>query len=406
MDNQKNNYYEILGVSQNATYGEIRKSYIALAKKYHPDTTLLPKDIANEKMAKINEAYTILSDSKARNLYDLTFNTNHTTAEEYKNENYSTDRPSSYETFCDSLNTINRYCFVFVEKINNEIKYKSGSETINLDICNKLFADFYEYVLKEVNDLKNSAFCTDNTFEYVGLVFYKFSIAYTWTSQYEQALHFADQSLNYIPPQSDSYELVKKNRDKIYSAISNHKYKEKFWNIINGIRVIIFIFAVCAGIYSCITEPSASKKEPVKSPRDTNIQKELTPQSDIKTGYVPNTNILNTTGYSTITIDNTQNNVPVYVRLWSVGNNPYPVRTFTISPNNSFTALSITPGTYEIRYKFLYKEKEASFGNKSEPFKLSEIHTNTGIEYDQFKLTLYKVRNGNTHTYQIPVDEI
>ena len=158
MDNQENNYYEILGVSQNATYGEIRKSYIALAKKYHPDTTLLPKDIANEKMAKINKAYTILSDSKARNLYDLTFNTNHTTAEEYKNENYSTDRPSSYETFCDSLNTINRYCFVFVEKINNEIKYKSGSETINLDICNKLFADFYEYVLKEVNDLKNSAF--------------------------------------------------------------------------------------------------------------------------------------------------------------------------------------------------------------------------------------------------------
>ena len=282
--------------------------------------------------------------------------------------------------------------------------YLDNSKTVNAIL--QLFADFYEYVLKEVNDLKNSAFCTDNTFEYVGLVFYKFSIAYTWTSQYEQALHFADQSLNYIPPQSDSYELVKKNRDKIYLAISNHKYKEKFWNIINGIRVIIFIFAVCAGIYSCITEPSASKKEPVKSPRDTNIQKELTPQSDIKTGYVPNTNILNTTGYSTITIDNTQNNVPVYVRLWSVGNNPYPVRTFTISPNNSFTALSITPGTYEIRYKFLYKEKEASFGNKSEPFKLSEIHTNTGIEYDQFKLTLYKVRNGNTHTYQVPVDEI
>lgn len=85
---------------------------------------------------------------------------------------------------------------------------------------------------------------------------------------------------------------------------------------------------------------------------------------------------------------------------------PHPVRTFTIAPNDSFTALSITPGSYEIRYKFLYKEKEASLGNKSEPFKLSEIYTNSGIEYDQFKLTLYKVRNGNTRIYSIPIDEV
>lgn len=406
MNSQKNNYYEILGVSPNASSREIRKSYIILAKKYHPDTTSLPKDIANEKMTKINEAYAILSDPEARNLYDSTVNANYTTTEEYSESNYSTDHPSPYEAFYHSLSAINRYCFVFIEKLNNEIQYKSGFEQNNLNACNKLFADFYDHVLKEVTDLKNSAFCDNDTFEYVGLVFYKFSIAYTWTSQYEQALHFADQSLTYIPPQSDNYKLVKKNRDKIYSAISDHKYKEKFWNVINGIRATIFIFAICAGIYSCITGPSTSNKKPAKSTQDTSIQTELTPKTGIKTGYVPNANILNTTGYSTITIDNTQNNAPVYVRLWSMGPNPYPVRTFTIAPNNRFTALSLTPGDYEIRYKFLYKEKDASFGNKSEVFKLSEIHTNTGIKYDQFTLTLYKVRNGNTKTYKIPIDQL
>lgn len=406
MNSQESNYYKILGINQNASPEEIRKAYITLAKKYHPDTTLLPKDIANEKMSKINEAYTILYDPKAKKIYDLTFNSSHTTKENYRERNHSTDRPSPYDAFYASLSTINHYCFIFIEKLNNEIKYKSGSETANSNICNKIFADFYEYVLKKVNELENSAFCTTETFEYVGLVFYKFSIAYTWTSQYEQALHFADQSLHYIPPQSDSYELVKKNRDKIYSVVSNHRYKEKFWNIINGIRAIIFIFVVCAGVYSCITEPFTSKKAPVKSSRDTSIQTALTPQTGIKTGYVLNTNISNTTGYSTITIDNTQNNVPVYVRLWSMAITPHPVRTFTIAPNDSFTALSITPGSYEIRYKFLYKEKEASLGNKSEPFKLSEIYTNSGIEYDQFKLTLYKVRNGNTRIYSIPIDEV
>ena len=77
MNSQKNNYYEILGVSPNASSREIRKSYIILAKKYHPDTTSLPKDIANEKMTKINEAYAILSDPEARNLYDSTVNANY-----------------------------------------------------------------------------------------------------------------------------------------------------------------------------------------------------------------------------------------------------------------------------------------------------------------------------------------
>lgn len=68
MNSQESNYYKILGINQNASPEEIRKAYITLAKKYHPDTTLLPKDIANERMSKINEAYTILYDPKAKNI--------------------------------------------------------------------------------------------------------------------------------------------------------------------------------------------------------------------------------------------------------------------------------------------------------------------------------------------------
>ena len=62
-------YYQILGVSRNASAEEISKAYKKLAKKYHPD--LNPGDKkAEEKFKEINEAYEVLKDPKKRKLYD------------------------------------------------------------------------------------------------------------------------------------------------------------------------------------------------------------------------------------------------------------------------------------------------------------------------------------------------
>ena len=63
------NYYDILGVSKNATQDDIKKAYRALVKKYHPD--LHPGDEqAAEKFKEINEAHEVLSDDKKRKNYD------------------------------------------------------------------------------------------------------------------------------------------------------------------------------------------------------------------------------------------------------------------------------------------------------------------------------------------------
>jgi molecular chaperone DnaJ len=61
--------YEILGVPRNATQDEIRRAYLKLAHKYHPDKTGGDKE-AEEKLKEINAAYDILKNPEKRAQYD------------------------------------------------------------------------------------------------------------------------------------------------------------------------------------------------------------------------------------------------------------------------------------------------------------------------------------------------
>ncbi|MGB5505345.1 MAG: DnaJ C-terminal domain-containing protein [Sulfurovum sp.] len=60
--------YETLGVSENASADEIKKSYRKLARKYHPDIN--KEDSAVEKFKEINAAYEVLSDPEKKAQYD------------------------------------------------------------------------------------------------------------------------------------------------------------------------------------------------------------------------------------------------------------------------------------------------------------------------------------------------
>jgi len=90
-------YYQILGVPEDASEEQIKKRFRELAKKYHPDKGGNP-----EKFKQILKAYQILSDKKLRSEYDLERKINQTTfsydfkgydfedetKEDSKNENY------------------------------------------------------------------------------------------------------------------------------------------------------------------------------------------------------------------------------------------------------------------------------------------------------------------------------
>jgi molecular chaperone DnaJ len=64
----KRDYYEVLGVSRNASDDEIKKAFRRLAKQYHPDAN--KEAGAEARFIEINEAYEVLSDPQKRAAYD------------------------------------------------------------------------------------------------------------------------------------------------------------------------------------------------------------------------------------------------------------------------------------------------------------------------------------------------
>lgn len=69
MANQnKRDYYEVLGVSKTASLDDIKRAFRKLAMQWHPDRNKSPE--AESKFKEINEAYQVLSDADKRKIYD------------------------------------------------------------------------------------------------------------------------------------------------------------------------------------------------------------------------------------------------------------------------------------------------------------------------------------------------
>jgi curved DNA-binding protein CbpA len=97
-------YYAIIGVSEDANFQEIKKSYRKLAKKYHPDRNKSAN--AEETIKKINEAFETLSDRRRRKQYDLEssniFDLEESNNEE-KEENLSDQKQKNSQKFAKSV---------------------------------------------------------------------------------------------------------------------------------------------------------------------------------------------------------------------------------------------------------------------------------------------------------------
>ena len=95
-------YYEILEVHPKASQEIIKKAYLTLTKKYHPDTTTFDKSFAEQKIKQINEAYRVLSNEQLRSEYDRQRSSN---SNDYntRSSNQSSSRINPMETARNNL---------------------------------------------------------------------------------------------------------------------------------------------------------------------------------------------------------------------------------------------------------------------------------------------------------------
>ena len=115
-------------------------------------------------------------------------------------------------------------------------------------------------------------------------------------------------------------------------------------------------------------------------------------------GYVDGYQFSRNDGYSKLTIDNSQNDSDVFVKLFSLDQvQAKPVRVFFIRAAEKFTLEDITAGNYDVRYRNL----DSGTLSRSEPIQLKEFRTDSGVRFSNVTITLYKVIDGNMETYPI-----
>ncbi len=180
-------------------------------------------------------------------------------------------------------------------------------------------------------------------------------------------------------------------------------YFAKYW-----LLILLGGFVVW-GIMTEDSNPPPGPKPYVSTPTPPSSPKYVRPATDpngrpwpVSAGYVSGFKMLHKDGLSTVTIDNSRNDIDVFAKLVSLdGPQAYPVRVFYIPANGKFTMNKVSVGTYDVRYRDL--------GNghlfRSESFQLEEIPMGDRVQYSNISITLYKVRDGNMQTYDLAENE-
>lgn len=217
-------------------------------------------------------------------------------------------------------------------------------------------------------------------------------------------------SANFCKSCGSKLSVVKQSTPSSSSVNVTSANKEQESNI-QGVLWIVAVIGII--IFGIVKSSDSSTTETPTS--DATIESTVTAEQyvrpstapngqpwPISAGYIDGYEKVNSSGLSSVTVDNTQNDSDVFVKLYALdAQQPYPVRHFFIPANSSFTINKVNVGNYDVRYQDL----GTGALSRTEQFQIEEIDNGYGVEFSNLTLTIYKVQNGNMETYGLNPSE-
>jgi molecular chaperone DnaJ len=138
----KADYYEVLGVSRDASEQELKSAYRKLALKYHPDRN--PGDHASEeKFKEASEAYQVLSDADKRAAYDR-----------FGHAGVSGGGPGGFGGFSGAVDLGDIFGDLFGEMFNMGGQQRAARQMRGDDLRYDLTVDFQEAVFGTEKEIR------------------------------------------------------------------------------------------------------------------------------------------------------------------------------------------------------------------------------------------------------------
>ncbi|KRZ31208.1 Uncharacterized protein T4B_4542 [Trichinella pseudospiralis] len=141
------NLYDILGVSRDASLKQIKRAFVDLSKKYHPDVNKGDRTCSN-RYVKIVEAYSVLSKPESRRKYDSELNAqnySHENSERPSNKNYQSSYSYSWYSWNPNLNSF----YYYARHSTNQAKPNDDAADVNVRVIRLVFfLTIFSFVLQ------------------------------------------------------------------------------------------------------------------------------------------------------------------------------------------------------------------------------------------------------------------
>lgn len=436
MSNKDNNndlkgYYKTLGVSPDASLNEIKKAFRRRALELHPDKNKSPE--ASKQFQKLKEAHDVISDPLKRAEYDSLS----VTIEEPKEEQSAEERiPSPIVcSVCGKIPAQPRYSIFYEVKSYIFATSRSPIQGIFCRSCadkKSLKATITTWLLGwwgfpwgplySIHALFVNLFGGTKPSDVNARILTYQAWVFARQGQANLARAVAQEAQK-IAKDEEQLSIIRTILKAFDDGNAPPKLKDAWgiWGKNFAIQSLIMVLVVSTiGFYISSdspaartsvtrhpTKPQTVSQNAVNNAPVTNryVRPTTAPNGQpwpSKSGYVKGYNRLFTDGLCTVTIDNTQNDSDVFVKLVSLDSQePLTIRRIFISAEDKFTMKSIRAGYYDVRYKDL----KTGALSRSESFQLKEIHLDEAIRYSNITMTLYKVVHGNMRTTDISEEE-